>query len=112
MELIFELGSEIIIVKIEGRSISFSSAQNNYQGFFPIDFLKFSKEGIVKEFPDLKDKEFGEAKKEAIRRFKLHISSLEKLDDIKAYVIEEFEKMGYILRTVKREGFRAKNERT
>jgi len=106
MELTFQLGNEIIIVRIMGRSILFSDSHTNFQQFFPIEGLKFSREGILKEHPDLKNLSDGEMRIEAIKRFKEHVRNLGGENEIKKYITDELEGCGYSLILIKKEGFR------
>jgi len=106
MEMVFELAGEIVIVKIQGRNILFSNSATQFNQFVPLEFLKLSKEGILKEFPDLKDKPEAEMRQEAIRRFKEYVKKLGGEKEICDYVRKEFENMGYKLKSIKKEGFR------
>jgi len=93
INLLFEFGPEIIMVKIEGNSITF---QKNGSGFVPINSLKLSQAGVEKEFPDLVGDD--NWKKEAINRFREHIKTL-RTDRSKAdYVIEDLKKHGYMIK--------------
>ena len=105
MKLIFELGGEFVFVKIHGMNVSFATSATNYQQYVPFSFLKSSKEGILKEFPDLKDLSEEEIRQEANKRFQEHINNLGGEEEIKKYIIKEFTKrMGYVLKSVQKEG--------
>jgi len=106
MELVFQFGNEMIIIKIRDGTILFSNSTTNFQQFVTIDGLKLTKEGILKEHPDLKDLNDTEMKAEAIKRFKDHVKALGNENKIKDYVVKELGKSGYILKVVKKEGFR------
>jgi len=105
MELIFEMADEVLIVKVKGHSILFSSSKTGLQNYFPFEALKLNEVGILKEFPDLKDSE-DNIKHEAIKRFKKHIKNLGGEEQIKDYLEKELSEMGYSLRIIKKEGFR------
>ena len=110
IELLFRLGSEYIIVKIEGNNILFGNTSFGAR-LTTIDGLKLSYEGVIKSFPDLSNipKENNFWRAEAIRRFKEHIKSMSG-DKIKAkYVIDELKQHGYILKKMKQNGFREEN---
>ena len=49
----------------------------------------------------------GEARKQAIIRFKKHLNELGGENEIAKYIRIELESMGYILKQIKKEGFRA-----
>ena len=108
MELYFTFGGEMTIVKIEGHSITFATAQTNFTQFVSISSLSLSISGILKEFPDLQGKDKGEIKRIAIERFKKKIKLLDNENRIKDYVIEELEKFGYKLTMTKQRGWRTK----
>jgi len=103
IELIFYFGSEIILVRVTHNDITFSnSAFGNL--YAPIENLKLSKAGVIKEFPELELEE--DWKEQAIERFKRKVSSLETLDKKAEYIIEDLKKHGYIPRYKQRQGFR------
>ena len=49
MELTFQLGNELIKVRIDGTNATFANSQTNFTQFVPIEGLSLSKEGIIKE---------------------------------------------------------------
>ena len=104
MELIFEFAGDMVVIKIQGADVTFATSQTNFNQFVPIEAIRLTKEGILKEHPDLKDNP--DMRNIAIKRFKEHIKNLGGENKIKDYVIEELENQGYILRTIKKEGFR------
>jgi len=108
MKLVFELGGDFVFVKIEGKNVSFANSLTNFQQFVPIKFLKLNTEGILKQFPDLKDLSEKEMKQEAIERFRNHIKTLGGEEEIKKYIKKEFEGMGYTLKSIHKDGFRGK----
>lgn len=97
MELTFEFGNEVIIVRIKGHNVLFSTSQTNFQNFYPIEGLKLSKDGILKEHPDLKNLSDDEIRKEGIRRFKKKIVDLGGENEIKDYIVNELSSIGYSL---------------
>ena len=88
--IIFDYLGEIILVKINGNSVTFGKdgVESDITG------LKLSKNGVIKRFPDLEDKD--NWKEEAIKRFKAHIKSLE----------NELTKYGYVAKYLKIDGRR------
>lgn len=92
IEAIFQLASEIILIRVAGNSVGF--ANSTYGATFStIEGLKLSKSGVIKEFPDLKDKE--NWKEEAIKRFRKKIASLPTERQKMNYIIEDLKKHGY-----------------
>ena len=106
MELTFEFAGDVVVVKIKGHDVTFATSITNFQTFVPIESIKLSEQEILKEHPDLKDLEFGEMRKEAIERFKTYLKKLDGENLIKDYVVLELEQQGYILKMIRREGFR------
>lgn len=103
IDLIFERSPEIIFVRIHKHNVTFT---NSVQGaiYTSIDKLKFDYEGVIKEHPDLKDKE--DWNKEAVKRLKEKIKSYENEDEISDYVIKELKSVGYKPLYRKKQGFR------
>lgn len=106
MELSFQLGNEFIIVRIKGHSVTFANEFTHFTQFVPIDLLILSKQGILKEYPDLKDFPDGKLKEEAIKRFKEHIKNFQTENEIRDYIILDLAKHGWTLKNIRREGFR------
>jgi hypothetical protein len=106
MELTFMMANEIIMVRIAGHNITFANEFTNFTTFVPIDLLILSKQGILKEYPDLKDTPEGELKGMACKRFKEHIKTFKTDNEIMDYVIFELGKYGWELKKTRREGFR------
>lgn len=100
--VIFEFGSDIIEVRVVGKSVLF---KNNLSPLYSdISGLKLNKEGAIKEFPDLKDNL--EWKKEVIKRFKQKIKNMENEQDIIKYIIEDLTKFGYQAKYIQKAGHR------
>ena len=103
IDLIFYYGSEIIFVRIDNFDIKFS---NSIYGaiWAPIDGLKLSKSGVIKEHPDL---EFAaDWKEQAIKRFKIKLHELGTEEEICKYIIEDLRKYGYVPKFKQKQGFR------
>lgn len=105
-ELVFNKHGEIVIVKIQGDELYFSNEQMGYKTFVPLELLRLSLSGILKEFPDLEGKEDSEIKKEAIKRLRNHIKTILGYTEKREYVIKELEKHGYVPKFIRRPGFR------
>ncbi len=103
IEILFYLGNEIILVKVDGNNIMFS---NSNFGAVESDIsgLKLSYEGVIKEFPDLKDDE--NWKNKTIQRFKDHIKSLKTEEDKVNYIVDDLKKHGYTAKYKQKLGFR------
>lgn len=103
IEVIFYFGTEIAMVRIRGNRVTLcSSTQGNVEA--TIDGLKLSKPGVIKEFPDLKDKE--DWKEQAIIRFKQKIKDFKNEEAVAEYLIEDLRKFGYIPKYKQIQGFR------
>jgi N-acetyl-anhydromuramyl-L-alanine amidase AmpD len=102
IDIIFYYGTEIIFVRIDGTTINFSTSSNMTSS--TIDGLRLNKEGVVKEFPDLKDND--NWKEEAVKRFKDKIKSLKNEDERCNYIIEDLKKHGYQAKIKQKAGFR------
>jgi hypothetical protein len=87
----FEKTSERIILRIIGDVVLFINPQTNMMS--PIEGLQFSKQGVIREYPDLKDD--SEWKQKAIQRFVDKIKSLPSETERVKYLIKEMEDMQY-----------------
>jgi len=91
INIIFEFGMENVEVRIAGGSVLFRTKQT--QQYTTIEGLRLDKNGVVKEFPDLKGK--GNWKEEAIKRFKENISQMRTETDVAEYLVDDLKKFGY-----------------
>ena len=103
IELIFELGSEVILVVITGKDVKFGSTNFGIQ-MADISGLKLDYVGVCREFPDLELRD--DWKEEAINRFKDKIRNMKTEDEISLYIIDELQKQGYKAKKKRRKGFR------
>lgn len=103
IKLLFAFGSEKILISVNGTEIYFSSTSFGATKA-PIDGINISKEGVIREFPDLKEDKDWKCK--AIGRFKNHIESLKTEKERVDYIIKDLKKFGYILEQKQKEGFR------
>ena len=79
---------------------------NSSQGslWCPIDGLKLSKDGVVKEFPDLEfDADWHDS---AVKRFKDRIELLGKESAVAEYIIKDLRNFGYTPKFYQEAGFR------
>ena len=65
IQIVFQRGSERTAIRIIGKNVLFVDLQTNM--ISPIEGLKFNKQGVIKEHPDLKDDP--DWKQKAIQRF-------------------------------------------
>lgn len=104
IECVFRLANQKIVITIDGDKIYFFDL-NNSTNRVPIDYLRISKDGVCREFPEFKDKE--NWRELAISRFKYHINLLGSEDKRADYVVDELRKMGYTPELKQKHGFRA-----
>ena len=103
IEVILYFGQDIIMVRIQGHRVTF--VNSSYGGVeSTIEGLKLSKSGVIKEYPDLKDKE--DWKEQAILRFKQKIKELNQEEAICEYIIMDLKKFGYVPKFKQKQGFR------
>ena len=100
--VIFQFGSEIVEVRVKDNNVFFRTS--NSQQFGDIDGIKLDKSGVIKEFPDLKDKE--DWQRQARDRFKEKIKSMETEKEQIKYVIEDLSKYGYVAKYLQKSGYR------
>ena len=103
IELIFELGSEVVLVKIDGHKVLFGNTSYGAQ-MADISGLKLDYVGVVREFPDLELAD--DWKEQAIERFKNKIKEMKSENETGDYIITELEKQGYKAIKKGRKGFR------
>lgn len=105
IKILFEFGGEKILVTIKGKVVTFAHTAFGAKET-TIDGLQLSYEGVIKEFPDLKDNP--NWKNETIKRFKEKINSFTTEDQIADYLIEDLKKQGYVPKQMEKGGFRPK----
>ena len=106
IELIFELGSEVILVVITGKDVKFGSTTFGAK-LTDISGLKLDYRGVCKEFPDLELE--NDWREQACERFKEKIKNMKTEDEISNYIIGELENQGYKAKKKRRKGYRPIN---
>ena len=102
--IIFKFGTEIVEVRVKGNEVFFRTPKS--PGFGDIDGLKLNKVGVLREFPDLKDKD--DWQKQARERFKNKIKQMKTEREKAEYIKEDLKKYGYEPYAEQIEGFRPK----
>ena len=98
----FLRGAEDISVVLNGIDVYIRD--NNSFVSAPLSNLKFSYEGVIKEFPDLKDD--SEWREKAINRFFEKLDSFKTEDERVNYIIQDLRNHNYIPISKQRAGFR------
>ena len=101
-------GSLMAIEIIGNRVTSLSTMYMGVTRYSTIEGLKFSKSGMIAEFPDLKNLPFEEMRKEAIKRFKEKLKTMKTEQEVTNYLIDDLKKYGYKLYKIDKKGFRTK----
>jgi hypothetical protein len=96
----FSLANQITEIIVRGNELLFHEGGM----ITSVDGIRFSKAGVLKEFPDLKDNE--DWKKQAIIRLKEHIKKMNSEMEAMNYVKDELTKQGYTPLFMQRAGFR------
>jgi hypothetical protein len=92
--VIFQFGNQIVEVRVNDLNCLFRVSSQYGGAFVTIDQLRLEKNGVVKEFPDLKENT--EWKKIAIERFKEKLKNYKTEEERINYVIEDLKKFGYV----------------
>lgn len=100
--VIFEFGGDIVEVRIQEKNVFFRTSQS--QQWTTIDGLKLSKDGVFKEFPELKENKDWELI--AKENFKDKIKKMKTEKERIIYVIEDLSKHGYKAKYYQKDGFR------
>lgn len=103
IDLIFEFGGDVILIRINGGQVTFSNSQFGAV-YAPIEKLQLNYNGVCREFPDLETRT--DWREEAIKRFKDKIKSFKNEDEIAEYLIEDLRKKGYVPKYKQKSGHR------
>jgi len=102
--IVFKFGADIVEVRIKNNNVFFRTSQ--FTEFGDIDGIKLNKVGVLREFPDLKEKEDWQSI--ARQRFKEKIKQMKTERERADYVIEDLTKYGYVGLYEQVQGFRPK----
>lgn len=108
IDIIMEFGGDTILVKVNGNTVELGNT-NQGNKLATIEGLQLNKQGVLKEFPDLKDDL--DWKPKAIQRFKDKIRSFNTEEERANYVIEDLRKHGYRPKAKQKAGFRVEKIR-
>ena len=86
IDVLMKFGGDVILIKVEGNKVLFGNTSQGAR-MATIDGMNLSYDGVVREFPELKDNRNWRI--EAISKFKDKIRELKDEDKIVKYVIEE-----------------------
>jgi hypothetical protein len=100
---VLTFGTEVIEVRVVNREVFFRTSTYG-TSYMTIDNLYLSKDGVIKEFPDLAND--ADWRKKAIERFKDKIKSMKDENEIFDYVINDLKKFGYVPKYKQQDGFR------
>ena len=101
--VVFQYMGEIVEVRIVNSTCQFKTGQFGGQ-YSPIEGLRLDKKGVLKEHPDLVDRE--DWREEAIKRFKDKIKGYTKEEEQMNYIINDLKKVGYIPLYLQQSGYR------
>jgi hypothetical protein len=103
IDTIMRNGSEVVFIRVSNTNVYFSTSSNR-DVMSTIEGLQLSKEGVYKEFPELKGNDNWRI--EAIAKFKDKIKSLGNEDKIIDFLIKDLQKFGYVPLKKMKVGFR------
>ncbi len=101
--VIFQFGSEMVNVEIVGTELRFKTSDYNSQSV-PIEALQLNREGVIKEFPDLRYAE--DWKQKAIERLKMKIKDMSNEMERINFVITDLKSFGYVPMYYQKQGHR------
>lgn len=102
VDVIFQFGSELVFVRVDGSNCFFRTKDSS--GFATIDGLRLDKSGVIKEFPELKDKEDWQSI--ARGKFKEKLKTMNNEKERISYVIRELSQHNYIPLYIQKQGSR------
>ena len=102
--LICDYCGELIEIRLDNRSLYFKTVATHNLGYAPIEGIRLSKEGCIKEHPDLKDR--SDWREESIKRLKEKLKEFQTETQAMEYIILELKKIGYKPLYKQRPGFR------
>lgn len=93
IDVLMKFGTEIIFIRVNGHNVLFASSTERNK-MTSIDGLRLSYDGVIKEFPELKDNPNWRI--EAIAKFKDKLKSLENEDAVTNFIVNDLSKFGYV----------------
>jgi len=75
IDIMFRKLAEKVLIRVTGKKLSFAKVQGQGLYWSSIEGLKFSVDGILKEYPDLKEKTNKEVLEIGKQRFKDYIKN-------------------------------------
>lgn len=103
--VLFGFGDEKVLIIINNNKVEFSSTSFGAQKT-TIEGLQLSHQGVIKEFPDLENRD--DWRKQAAFRFTEKVKAFNTEEEIANYLIEDLKKFGYVPEQIQKEGFRPK----
>lgn len=104
IDVILKFVTDVVMVRVNGHSVTFGSKVGNNPMMAPIEGLKLSRAGVIKEFPELAASD--NWRLEAIAKFKHKIRTMETEDKIVEYVVGDLTKWGYVPLYKQKQGMR------
>ena len=101
--LVMDRGGELVKIIIDGKALTFQTSDIGQP--VTLDKLHLSKDGCIKEFPDLKEDE--DWRNKSIQRFKQKMERMKTEEEIADYLIKDLSPMGYLPVYKQKKGFRA-----
>ncbi len=101
--VIFQFGNEMVTVEVSGTELRFRTSDYNSQSV-PIEAIQLSREGVIKEFPDLKFAE--DWKQKALERLKMKIKDMANELERINFVITDLKSFGYVPMYYQKQGHR------
>jgi len=93
-------------IHTEDKIVKITSYKDGLPTYTKLEGLKFSYQGIIKEFPDLADKTVAEAKVMGLERFKEHLKKFKTERELVMYLVDDLKKHNYEARQIIKKGFR------
>lgn len=100
---VFRSGGDVQRVVVDGNALFFQDVSTNMTT--TLEGIRFSKGGVIKEFPDLENDE--DWRKKAIERLREHIKKMETEKEKIDYVKDELIKFGWTELYFQKKGHRA-----
>lgn len=96
-------GNDMVEVRVNDNSVLFRTGTGAWA---TIDGLQLSREGVIREFPDLISQV--NWKEQAIERFKDKIASFKDEESKMKYIVEDLARYGYVAKYKQKGGHRVK----